>query len=58
MIVLPSDPGKANLSRETCDIRDLTEMQALKMSVASKASAQRLVDGIIKLVINGLVAMV
>ena len=41
-----------------CDIRDLTEMHALKMSVAGKASAQRLVDGVIKLVINGLIAMV
>lgn len=40
------------------DIRDLTEMQALKMSVAAKASAQRLVEGITDLVINGLMAMI
>ena len=40
------------------DIRDLTEMRALKMSVAGKASAQRLVKGITELVLKGLVAMV
>jgi len=38
------------------DIRDLTKMQSRKMSVAGKASAQRLVKGITKLVIKGLVA--
>jgi hypothetical protein len=40
------------------DIKDLTKMQSLKMSVAGKASAQRLVKGITKLVINGLLAMI
>jgi hypothetical protein len=38
------------------DIKDLTRMQSLKMSVAGKASAQRIVKGITKLVINGLMA--
>ena len=38
------------------DIRDLTKMQSLKMSVARKASAQRLAKGITKLVIKGLMA--
>jgi hypothetical protein len=40
------------------DIRDLTELRALKMSVAGKASAQRFVKGITELVLKGLVAMV
>ncbi|MGH9786327.1 MAG: hypothetical protein ACRD88_19335 [Terriglobia bacterium] len=40
------------------DIRDLTKMQSLKMSVAGKASAQRLVKGITKLVIKGLMAAI
>jgi hypothetical protein len=40
------------------DIKDLTRMQSLKMSVAGKASAQRIVKGITKLVINGLMAMI
>lgn len=40
------------------DIRDLTEMEKLKMSVAAKASAQRLADGIASLVIDGLLALV
>jgi len=38
------------------DIRDLTKMQSRKMSVAVKARAQRLVKGITKLVIKGLMA--
>jgi hypothetical protein len=37
------------------DIRDLTEMEKVRMSVAGKARAQRLVEGITELVINGLV---
>ena len=40
------------------DIKDLTKMQSLKMTVAGKASAQRIVKGITKLVINGLLAMI
>ena len=36
------------------DIRDLTKMQSLKMSVAGKARAQRFVKGMTKLVIKGL----
>jgi hypothetical protein len=36
------------------DIKDLTAMQALKLSVAGKASAQRLVEGIEDLILNGL----
>ena len=38
------------------DIRDLTKMQSVKMSVAGKARAQRLAKGITKLVIKGLMA--
>ena len=38
------------------DIRDLTKMQSLKMSVASKARAQRFVKGMTKLAIKGLMA--
>jgi hypothetical protein len=40
------------------DIQDLTEMQALKMSVAAKARAQRLVQGVTDLIINGLLALI
>lgn len=40
------------------DIKDLTEMQALKMSVSAKASAQRLVNGIINLIIDGLLSLI
>lgn len=40
------------------DIKDLTKIQSLKMSVAGKASAQRIVKGITKLIINGLMAMI
>lgn len=40
------------------DIRDLTVMEKLKMSVAAKASAQRLADGITSLVIDGLLSLV
>lgn len=40
------------------DIKDLTNMKSLQMTVAGKASAQRLVQGISELVIKGLMAMV
>lgn len=40
------------------DMRDLTEMHALKMSVASKARAQRLTKGITDLIINGLLLLI
>ncbi len=39
------------------DIRDLMEMQMLKLSVAGKASAQRLFNGICNLVIDGLIKL-
>jgi hypothetical protein len=40
------------------DIKDLTEMQALKMSVAAKARVQSLVKGITDLIINGLLTLI
>lgn len=40
------------------DIKNLTEMEKLKMSVAAKASAQRLADGIASLIIDGLLSLV
>jgi hypothetical protein len=40
------------------DIKDLTNMRSLQMSVAGKASAQRLVQGITELVIKGLMAAI
>lgn len=40
------------------DLKALTEMRALEMQVAAKASAQRLVAGVTKLVINGLMKAV
>lgn len=41
-----------------CDIRDLTEMHSLKMSVEAKARAQNLVRGITNLVTNGLLTLI
>lgn len=40
------------------DIKDLTETQALKMTVASKASAQRLANGISDIIIRRLLPLV
>lgn len=40
------------------DLKDLTEMKALELQVAAKASAQRLVAGITKLIIEGLLKAV
>jgi hypothetical protein len=40
------------------DIRDLTEMEKVRMSVAGKARAQRLIEGITDLVINGLLRLI
>lgn len=40
------------------DIRDLTEIHALKLSVAAKARAQRLAKGITDLVIDGLMKLI
>ena len=40
------------------DIKDLTEMHALKMSVAAKARAQRFVTGLVNLVFDGLLKLI
>ncbi len=40
------------------DVRDLTEMQALEMSVAARARAQHLAEGITSLIINGLLGLI
>ncbi len=40
------------------DLKDLTEMEALKMLVDSKARAQRLAKGVTDLVINGVLKLV
>ena len=40
------------------DIKDLTEMQALKMSVAAKAKAQYVVTSITNLIMDGLLKLV
>jgi len=45
-------------TKNMTDIRDLTEMQALKLSVAAKARAQRLAAGISDLIIKGLVSLI
>ena len=39
------------------DIRDLTEMKALQLSVAAKARAQNIVNGITGLIIDGLITL-
>ncbi len=48
---------KENFESYILDLKDLSEMQMLKMTVAAKASAQRLVDGISKLILDGLVKL-
>lgn len=40
------------------DLKQLTELESLKLQVAAKASAQRLVAGISKLVIEGLIKLI
>jgi len=40
------------------DIKDLTEMKALQMSVAAKVRAQSLAQGITNLVIDGLLKLI
>lgn len=40
------------------DLKGLTEMKALELQVAAKASAQRLVAGITKLIIDGLIKLI
>jgi hypothetical protein len=40
------------------DIKDLTEMHALKLSVAGRARAQRLADGITDILIGRLLALI
>jgi len=40
------------------DIKDLTEMQALKMSVAAKTRAQRLAKNIQRLIIDSLLKLI
>jgi hypothetical protein len=40
------------------DLKDLTEMRALELQVAAKASAQRLVAGTTKLIIEGLAKLI
>lgn len=39
------------------DIRDLSEMKVLEMSVEAKAKAQRLAMGIVDLILNGLISL-
>lgn len=39
------------------DIRRLTEMEALKMRVAAKASAQRVCKGVEDMILNGLMRL-
>ena len=40
------------------DIKDLAEMQALKMSVAAKARAQNLAMGVTNIVLDGLLKLI
>lgn len=54
--------ASGNISRDQfegyiIDIRDLAEMQAMKMSIAGRARAQRLAEGITKLIFNGLLSL-
>jgi len=49
---------KAQFEGYVLDIKDLTEMQALKMSVAAKARAQSLAKGVSDLVIDGLLTLI
>jgi len=49
---------KAQFEGYVLDIRDLTEMQSLKMSVSARARAQNFAKGITALVINGLLTLI
>jgi len=49
---------KAQFESYVLDIQRLTEMQALKMSVAAKARAQNLANGISSLMINGFLTLI
>lgn len=40
------------------DIKDLTEMHSLKLSVAARARAQRLADGITDIILNKLLSFI
>lgn len=50
---ITKDQFKGNIE----DIRDLTEMKKLELSVAAKASAQRVITGISNLIIDGLLKL-
>ena len=49
---------KQQLEGYLLDIKDLTEMQALKLSVAARARAQRLAEGITDLIVKRLLAII
>ncbi|MEK7273676.1 MAG: hypothetical protein AAB296_08835 [Candidatus Desantisbacteria bacterium] len=49
---------RAQFEGYVMDIKDLTEMQALKMSVAAKVRAQNLAQGMSDLVIKGLLTLI
>jgi hypothetical protein len=55
--------ASGQITKEQCegyliDLRDLAEMQALKMSVAAKARAQSLAMGVTNIVLNGLIKLI
>jgi hypothetical protein len=49
---------KDQLEGYVLNIKDITEMKALQMSVAAKARAQRLATGITNLIVDGLLKLV
>lgn len=49
---------KDEFEQSVKDLKQLTELEALRLQVAAKASAQRLVTGISELIINGLLKLI
>lgn len=49
---------KEEFEQSVKDLKQLTELEALRLQVAAKASAQRLVAGISKLIIEGLLKLI
>ncbi len=50
--------SKEQLEGYLIDIKDLTEMHALRLSLAGRARAQRLADGITNIIIGRLLALI
>ncbi len=53
-----SEINKSQFEGYVLDLADLTEMEANKRTVAAKASAQRLVEGVKNIIIDNLLSLI